>query len=61
MTSSSIIQLATRQFFIFVPFTGGERTCWDCGAERQLMLAFDLETMTLQSYKDVCDVRVRRP
>lgn len=43
-----------KEILTFVPFSGSEKTCWDCGGERQVLIKTDLDGKLIE-YKEVCD------
>lgn len=40
---------------VFIPFTGSERVCWNCGGNRELIVITSLEDGSYVRSKECCD------
>ena len=48
------VDLKNQEIKTFIPFTGSERKCWDCGNNRELVIINDFNG-NLIGQKETCD------
>lgn len=51
---SLYVDLQNQIMKTFIPFTGKEKVCWDCGGNREIVLETDFDGNFL-GQKEVCD------
>lgn len=53
--ASQYVDLQEELIKLFIPFSGSEKKCWDCGGNRELVLSFNLDGELVEQ-KDLCNM-----
>lgn len=53
------VALMENEIKLFIPFTGSEKICWDCGGNRELIVVLHLDTLQFKRASECCDLPMK--